>query len=294
MISLSQLWLGLFFFTLQCLSFSSPVLRFLFFFCLVKLLFPDSYWAGRTGKALSLKHSASWGWAHHARTTACSVTTALFQEQAPSLQEGPERHRLLASSAPLRVQKQGAVWEWFEKSETNTSTCCAVLALLGPKSSHSPTFLSSDCPGRALAHGCIRHFGKVTQPRPFPLGSCLRWCYTSAASTGKCALIAGPSPTLCLCHPPDFSWKDTKGPRGLRQEASRHRPASIYERCHPSHLGDNTCIAPCLRAQETSKDFHPSSEVCQKQSKIVTKKVSLQNVPAVPSSCVQVTAAEVW
>lgn len=198
MISLSQLWLGLFFFTLQCLSFSSPVLRFLFFFCLVKLLFPDSYWAGRTGKALSLKHSASWGWAHHARTTACSVTTALFQEQAPSLQEGPERHRLLASSAPLRVQKQGAVWEWFEKSETNTSTCCAVLALLGPKSSHSPTFLSSDCPGRALAHGCIRHFGKVTQPRPFPLGSCLRWCYTSAASTGKCALIAGPSPTLSV------------------------------------------------------------------------------------------------
>lgn len=151
MISLSQLWLGLFFFTLQCLSFSSPVLRFLFFFCLVKLLFPDSYWAGRTGKALSLKHSVYWGWAHHARTTACSVTTALFQEQAPSLQEGPERHRLLASSAPLRVQKQGAVWEWFEKSEGPTRAHAVLCWLfLYPRTLTHPLFSPQTVPAVLL------------------------------------------------------------------------------------------------------------------------------------------------
>lgn len=66
-------------------------------------------------------------WGHPA-----SVWTVLTVTLA-HLEGGAERPRVTA--IPLRIQKQGTVLEWFEKSETYRSTYCAVMSLRAHKSS---------------------------------------------------------------------------------------------------------------------------------------------------------------
>lgn len=111
-------------------------------FCLVKLLFPGSYWAERISTVFSLNQPVLWGRAYPARNTVCSVTMLLW-EQSPSVwtvvkvslaqPEGGERearkamgHLCTSQSLEMRNSPK-TIWE---ACDTYTSMCCAMMALL--------------------------------------------------------------------------------------------------------------------------------------------------------------------